>query len=83
MRVEGAILPAGDGSEVNEQAWCRLVDRRPEFRRPVPRQAINPFTRKPMVVRATPDKFKQSYDRTVKAVTLLGPLGGCDATAMY
>lgn len=35
------------------------------------------------VIRATPDKQKQSYDRTVKAVTSLGIFGGCDATPMY
>lgn len=35
------------------------------------------------VSRATPDKFKDSHDRTVKAVTALGFLGGCDATPMY
>ena len=55
MRIEGAILPAGGGSGVNREAWCRLIERRPEFRRPQPRQAINPFTREPMVLQPTPD----------------------------
>lgn len=50
MRVEGAIVPAGEGSRVNRDAWCRLIDSCPELRRPQPRQAINPFTREPMVV---------------------------------
>ncbi len=34
------------------------------------------------VTRATPDKFKDSYTRTVKNMNLLGP-GTCDATPMY
>jgi hypothetical protein len=55
MRVEGAIQPSGNGSRVNREAWCQLVARRPEFRRPAPRQGINPFTREPMILRPTPD----------------------------
>jgi hypothetical protein len=55
MRVEGAILPAGNGSRVNREAWCGLIDSRPELRRPQPWQAINPFTREPMVVRPSDD----------------------------
>jgi poly-gamma-glutamate capsule biosynthesis protein CapA/YwtB (metallophosphatase superfamily) len=34
------------------------------------------------VVPATPDKYKDSYNRTVKAVTSLGP-GACDATPAF
>ena len=33
------------------------------------------------ILRATPDKYKPSYDRTVKWVTSI-PFG-CDAKAMY
>ena len=55
MRVQGTILPAGDGSRVNREAWCDLVDRRPEFCRPQPRQIINPFTRKLVMTRPTRD----------------------------
>ncbi len=35
------------------------------------------------VSRATPDKFGQSHDRTVKVMGSLGPLGACDAKPMY
>ena len=55
MRVEGVILPTGNGSGVNREAWCQFVDRRPEFRRPKPIQMINPFTRKPVMTRPTCD----------------------------
>ena len=55
MRVEGVILPTGDRSRVNREAWCHLVDRRPEFRRPQARQVINPFTREPMMSPPTRD----------------------------
>ncbi|MDR3637850.1 MAG: hypothetical protein P4L84_28855 [Isosphaeraceae bacterium] len=65
MRIEGAILPASDGSRVNREAWCRLIDGRPEFRRPQPRQAINPFTRGPMVIRPTPDIAEVVIDGVV------------------
>jgi poly-gamma-glutamate synthesis protein (capsule biosynthesis protein) len=34
------------------------------------------------IVPATPDKYKQSYDRTVKNMNLLGP-GACDATPAF
>jgi poly-gamma-glutamate synthesis protein (capsule biosynthesis protein) len=34
------------------------------------------------IVPATPDKYKQSYDRTVKNMNLLGP-GSCDATPAF
>lgn len=34
------------------------------------------------ILRATPDKYKTSYDRTVSAVSSLGPLA-CDAKPMY
>jgi hypothetical protein len=34
------------------------------------------------IVRATPDKYKESYDRTVKAVNMLGP-GACDAVPAF
>jgi hypothetical protein len=34
------------------------------------------------VVRATPDKYKDSYDRTVKAMGMLGP-GACDAIPAF
>jgi hypothetical protein len=62
MRVEGAIQPDGDGSGLNREAWCQLVARRPEFRRPEPRQGINPFTREPMIVRPTPDAAEVVVD---------------------
>lgn len=55
MQVEGEILPVGNGSRVNRDEWCRLIDSRPEFRRPQPREVINPFTQEPMVIRPTPD----------------------------
>src|SRR4051794_30313280 len=55
MRVEGAIVPAGKDSRVNCKAWCRLIDSRPELHRPKTRQAINPFTREPMVIRPRSD----------------------------
>mgnify|MGYP003353133126 CR=1 FL=1 len=55
MKVEGTIVPDGDNASVNRKAWCLLVDRRPEFRRPAPRQITNPFTRQSTIVRPTPD----------------------------
>jgi hypothetical protein len=65
MRVEGAIVPAGDGSRVNRKAWCRHVDSRPELCRPQTRQAINPFTREPMVIRPRPDVADVVVDGSV------------------
>ncbi len=41
--IEGEILPKADAVDFNRDAWCRLVQLRPEFRRYPPRQAPNPF----------------------------------------
>ena len=54
MQIEGVIRPVG-ASPFNRAGWCELVTRRPELRRPAPREIINPFTRKPTTVRATDD----------------------------
>ncbi len=62
MRVDGTILPGSDGSRVTRETWCRLIDSRPEFRRPQPRQAINPFTREPMVIHPAPDAAEVVVD---------------------
>jgi hypothetical protein len=43
MKIEGAIVPAGDGRGFSREAWCQLVGSRPELRRPASRQAPNPF----------------------------------------
>jgi hypothetical protein len=55
MRIEGVILPTGDASGVTWEAWCELVRRRPEFRRPPPRQVTDPFTRQPTTIWPRPD----------------------------
>jgi hypothetical protein len=55
MRIEGVIVPTGDASGFTWEAWCTLVSRRPEFRRPSLRQVTNPFTRQPATVRPRPD----------------------------
>ena len=48
MKIEGSIQPA-DGVMFDKAAWCGLIDKRPELRRPAPREGINPFTKKPHV----------------------------------
>jgi hypothetical protein len=48
MKIEGSIQPAG-GVTFDKAAWCEFIDKRPELRRPAPRQGINPFTKKPHV----------------------------------
>jgi hypothetical protein len=50
MRVEGIIQLVGDDLAGEREAWHELLARRPEFRRPGPRQTINPFTREPMMI---------------------------------
>src|SRR5262245_8685278 len=65
MRIEGAIVPAGDGSRVDREAWCRLIDGRPELRRPQTRQAVNPFTREPIVIRPRSDVADVVVDGSV------------------
>ena len=55
MRIEGAIRPTGDATDFKRDAWCRLVSRRPEFRRPSPREIRNPFTGKAATIRPTND----------------------------
>jgi hypothetical protein len=62
MQVAGAILPSGEGSRVNREAWCRLIDSRREFRRPQPRQTINPFTRQPTIIRPRDDAAETVVD---------------------
>jgi hypothetical protein len=54
MKIEGSIQPASEAT-FNRAAWCDLVGKRPELRRPAPREIINPFTKKPTTVRATED----------------------------
>src|SRR3954454_6907212 len=54
MRIEGSIQPAGEVT-FDRAAWCNLVDKRPELRRPALREIINPFTKKPTTVRPTDD----------------------------
>jgi hypothetical protein len=65
MQVMGAIHPIGDAAEFSREAWCRIVDSRPEFRRHQPRQARNPFTGGAMTVRATPDAAEVIIDGKV------------------
>lgn len=55
MKVQGTIEPSGDSSSLNRESWCRLVDRRAEFRRPEPRQITNPFTRQATIIRPPAD----------------------------
>lgn len=43
-------------------SWCRLIRDRPEFRRPPPRQANNPFTREPMVILPAQDAAEVVVD---------------------
>jgi hypothetical protein len=54
MRIEGAIVPVGRPA-FNREAWCALVTRRPEFRRPPPRQIRNPFTGESTTAQPPPD----------------------------
>ena len=51
MRTEGTIYPTSDAAGFNREAWCQLVNRRPEFRRHTPKQTRNPFTGEAMTVR--------------------------------
>src|SRR3954454_20398513 len=54
MKIEGSIHPAA-GVTFDKAAWCELIDKRPELRRPAPREGINPFTKKPHVFRPRHD----------------------------
>ena len=54
MKIEGSIQPAG-GATFDKAAWCELIDKRPELRRPAPHEGINPFTKKPTVYRPPDD----------------------------
>jgi hypothetical protein len=54
MKIEGSIQPAG-GVAFDRAAWCNLIDKRPELRHPSPREAINPFTKKPHIYRPPDD----------------------------
>ena len=55
MRIEGTIRPTRDGTGFDREAWCRLVSRRPEFRRYLPRQIRNPFTGKSVTIQPRAD----------------------------
>jgi hypothetical protein len=55
MRIEGAILPIGDGVGFSLEAWCQLVESRPEFRRHPARQVRNPITGGAMTLRPPAD----------------------------
>lgn len=65
MRIEGVILPRGEESRVNREAWCQLVESRAELRRPQPRQALNPFTGKATLIKAAPDVAEVVVDGVV------------------
>jgi hypothetical protein len=65
MRVEGAIRPAGRQAGFDREAWCRLVRDRPEFRRPSPRVARNPFDGALITLRTTPDVAEVLLDSRV------------------
>jgi hypothetical protein len=54
MKIEGSIQPAG-AVTFDKAAWCEFIGRRPELRRPGPREGINPFTKKPQVYRPRND----------------------------
>jgi hypothetical protein len=43
MWIDGAIYPTLGATEFSREAWCQLVNCRPEFHRSPPRQARNPF----------------------------------------
>jgi hypothetical protein len=51
----GAIVPRGDGSQVDYEAWCRMVTERPELRPIEPEQIANPFTGAPATMKPRPD----------------------------
>jgi len=51
----GFIVRAPGSPALTKQAWCGLIDDRPELVRPKPRSVRNPFTLGRMTVRATPD----------------------------
>jgi|GEM_PF-2723842 len=62
MKIDGVILPTGADSRVNREDLCRLIDTRPEFRRPAPVQIINPFNRESVVVSPTQDVAEVEVD---------------------
>ena len=43
MRIEGSIHPANELAPFTREMWCRVLERRPEFRHYAARQAPNPF----------------------------------------
>jgi hypothetical protein len=51
----GAIVPRGDGSRVDYEAWCRMITERPELRPIEPEQIVNPFTGAPATMKPRPD----------------------------
>ena len=55
MRIEGTIRPTGDASDFNREAWCQLVGRNPEFRRPQLRKITNPFSAEAAMIQPSGD----------------------------
>lgn len=50
MRIDGCIRPVDGITPFDRRAWCDVVARHSEFRRPAPREITNPFTKKPATV---------------------------------
>jgi hypothetical protein len=64
MRIEGSIKPTGE-IMLDRAAWCDLINKRPELRRPAPREGVNPFTKKPTVYRPSDDAAEVVLDGDV------------------
>lgn len=64
MKIRGSIQPAG-GKTFDKAAWCALIDKRRELRRPAPRAGINPFTKKAQVYQPAQDAAEVLLDGNV------------------
>jgi hypothetical protein len=64
MKIEGTFRPAG-AVAFDRATWCNLIDKRPELRRPAPREGINPFTKKPTMFRPPDDAAEVLLDGSV------------------
>ena len=65
MPIKGVIRPTVSTASFNRDAWCQLVNLRPEFRRPPTREITNPFTGKASTIRARNDVAQISLDGRV------------------
>jgi hypothetical protein len=62
MDFIGEILSEPARPVIEKQRWIDLIREHPNLDCVLPREGINPFTRKPMVIRARPDEARIVVD---------------------